>query len=160
VTAYRFRVKAEWNPRGLWRDILIGGERSLEDLHRKIVTSFGLEADPSHLWFFGNDQKYWDSKVKYVSQLELEEGNIAWNETINYFTHKREERYNGGQSTISQLGLQIRDRLCYLYDYGEEWQFYMILKEIYPDKSPSTEPEVLKSRGEKISPYNHYDCDE
>lgn len=157
MTAYRFRVKAAWNPRGLWRDILIGGGRSLEDLHRTIVISFGLDPDPTHLWFFGEDQEYWNTKVKYVSPLELEEGGIPWDELMDFSTGRREERHNGAETTISQLGLEVRDRLCYLYDYGDEWQFYMILKEIIPDKSPGTEPEVVKSRGEKITPYNDYE---
>lgn len=155
MASYRFRVKADWNPRGLWRDIVIGEERTLEDLHEAIVLSFGLEPDPTHLWFFGADQKYWDSRVKYKSPLELEsKKGIMWDKLLDYFAgRKREKAYNAAETTITHLDLKIGDRLCYLYDYGDEWRFYIILKKKIPQEPPEKKPQVVKGKGEKIHQY-------
>jgi hypothetical protein len=48
---------------------------------------------------------------------------------------------------VEQLGLDERDRICYLYDYGDEWRFYAILKEILDDEQAERGPEVVESKG-------------
>lgn len=45
-----------------------------------------------------------------------------------------------------QLGLEQYDRICYLYDYGDEWRFYAILKKILSDEPSDTEPAVVNKR--------------
>lgn len=56
-----------------------------------------------------------------------------------------------------QLGLEQYDRICYLYDYGDEWRFYAILKEISSDESSDKEPEVAKEKGDSINQYDPSD---
>jgi hypothetical protein len=40
-----FKVKAIWAPSRLWRDIVVGVNRSLEDLQEAINSSFCLDLD-------------------------------------------------------------------------------------------------------------------
>lgn len=65
---------------------------------------------------------------------------------------------NPGNVTIGeitrQLGLEQYDRICYLYDYGDEWRFYAILKEILSDEPSDTEPAVVNKKGESIDQYD------
>nr|WP_245778596.1 plasmid pRiA4b ORF-3 family protein [Halomicrobium zhouii] len=64
---------------------------------------------------------------------------------------------NAGPVTIGeltrQLGLEQYDRISYLYDYGDEWRFYGILKEILSDEPNDAEPTVVKAKGDSIDQY-------
>ncbi|MCU4751523.1 plasmid pRiA4b ORF-3 family protein [Natrialbaceae archaeon A-CW2] len=42
MTAYRFRVKLEWDPTSLWRDIVVGEDRTLAEFQAIINESMGL----------------------------------------------------------------------------------------------------------------------
>lgn len=68
-----------------------------------------------------------------------------------------EETHNAGETTVGnmveQLGLDERDRICYLYDYGDEWRFYGILKEVVDDEADDTGLEISETRGDGIEQY-------
>ncbi|MEA1905188.1 MAG: hypothetical protein U9M97_04870 [Candidatus Hadarchaeota archaeon] len=151
MTAYRFRVKAQWNPRGLWRDIIIGEKRTLEDLHEAINLSFGLDFD--HLWFFSIGQRYWNSPIQYQSPWEIKEKSPLLDQLDDWFRSWKETR-NAGEITLVDLNLAVRDRLCYLFDYGDEWRFYLILKEKLGDEPSDKAPVVVKERGDKVVQYS------
>lgn len=71
MTTYRFRVKFDPAPTSLWRDIVVGADRTLAEFQSAINPAVGL--DQGHLWFVGNDEDYWDSDVKYQCPREYEE---------------------------------------------------------------------------------------
>jgi len=148
MTAYRFRVKFEADPTSLWRDIVVGEDRTLTEFQEAINRAIGLDQD--HLWFFGEDQDYWDSNVKYQCPKEYEDlpsGGLGW---------RGEETYNAGKTTVGELDISENDRISYLFDYGDEWRFYGILKEIDGNEPSDKEPEVVKRKGDKV---DQYGCD-
>ena len=150
MTAYRFRVKFAPDPTSLWRDIVVGADRTIPEFQSVINPAVGL--DQGHLWFVGSDEDYWDSDVKYQCPQEYEE-------SLGGDPILRTERIeNAGETTIGeltrQLGLEQYDRICYLYDYGDEWRFYAILKEIIVDESSEREPEVVKGKGDSVDQYD------
>lgn len=152
MTAYRFRVKFDPDPTSLWRDIVVGADRTIAEFQSVINPAVGL--DQGHLWFVGKDEDYWDSAVKYQCPQEYEE-------SLGGDPILRTERIeNAGEVTIGemtrQLGLEQYDRICYLYDYGDEWRFYAILKEILSDEPSDKPPEVVKEKGESIG--DQYDA--
>ncbi len=152
MTAYRFRVKFDPDPTSLWRDIVVGADRTIAEFQSAINPAVGL--DQGHLWFVGDDEDYWDSAVKYQCPQEYEES--PGGDPV-----LRTERIeNAGDVTVGemtrQLGLEQYDRICYLYDYGDEWRFYAILKEILSDEPSDKNPEVLKEKGESIG--DQYDA--
>jgi len=55
MSAYRFRVKLEWDPTSLWRDIVVGEDRTLAEFQTVINETMGLNQE--HLWFFGRVAK-------------------------------------------------------------------------------------------------------
>ena len=65
--------------------------------------------------------------------------------------------YNAGETTVGQMARQLdleeRDRICYLFDYGDEWRFYAILKEINKDGDSDKEPEIVKEKGDPVEQY-------
>ena len=65
--------------------------------------------------------------------------------------------YDAGETTIGQMARQLdldeRDRICYLFDYGDEWRFYAILKEINENESSDKASEVMKEKGDPVEQY-------
>lgn len=147
MTTYRFRVKFEYDPTSLWRDIVVGEDRTLTEFQSVLNRAVGLNQD--HLWFFGTDQDYWDSDVQYKRSEELDQ-------SAGRFVGDEEE-YDAGETTIGQMARQLdldeRDRICYLFDYGDEWRFYAILKAINKDAPSDKEPEVVNEKGDPVEQY-------
>ena len=152
-----FRVKAGWRPNELWRDIVIGVNRSLVDLQRAINISFGLDFD--HLWFFAKDKSYWDSLVKYRCPREFEYPD-PWDDMFDLFQVRREEKLNAALVSLSMLDLSKGDRLYYLFDYGDEWRFYMILTKIMEDGDSDMKPVELRRKGGDVIQYDFDDDEE
>jgi hypothetical protein len=152
MTAYRFRVKFDPDPTSLWRDIVVGADRTIAEFQSAINPAVGL--DQGHLWFVGDDEDYWDSAIKYQCPQEYEES-LGGDPVL-----RTERIENAGEVTIGemtrQLGLEQYDRICYLYDFGEEWRFYAILKEVLSDEPSDKPPEVVKEKGESID--DQYDA--
>jgi|SRR6056297_2989727 len=153
MTTYRYRVKFDPDPRSLWRDIVVGADQTLNEFQSVLNRSVGLNQD--HLWYFGTDQDYRHSNVKYKCPREMEEsaGGLMRGESV----------YNAGEITVGQmadqLDLEERDRICYLFDYGDEWRFYAILKEINKDGDSDKYPDVVKEKGEPVEQYPQPDED-
>jgi hypothetical protein len=150
MTAYRFRVKYDPDPTSLWRDIVVGRDRTLEEVQQTINPAFGLDQD--HLWFFGRDEAFWDSDVKYQCPREFEDTTTVDAAAFGDETH------NAAETTIAtmarQLGLEQYDRICYLFDYGDEWRFYAILKEILEEETSDKQPAVVNEKGDSIDQYD------
>lgn len=150
MTAYRFRVKFDPEPTSLWRDIVVGADRTISKFQSVINPAVGLEQ--GHLWFVGSDEDYWNSDVKYQCPQEYEES-LGGDPVL------RTERVENAEKTTvdemtRQLGLEQYDRICYLYDYGDEWRFYAILKEVITDEPSEKEPTVVKEKGDSIDQYD------
>jgi hypothetical protein len=151
MTTYRFRVKYEHDPRSLWRDIVVGADRTLEEFQTVLNRSVGLNQD--HLWFFGTGQDYWNSEIQYKRPEEIEQ---SMSPTLG-----DEVEYDAGDSTIGEmarrLDLAVGDRICYLFDYGDEWRFYGILKAIEEDQPSDHDPEVVKEKGDPVDQYGRHE---
>ncbi len=147
MTTYRFRVKFESAPTELWRDIVVGADRTLDEFQTVLNRAVGLDQD--HLWFFGTDQDYWDSEVVYKRRGEIERSPSGMRRGV--------EEYDAGETTAGQMVRQLEldegDRLCYLFDYGDEWRFYAILKDIAEAELSDTEPEIVKGKGDPVDQY-------
>jgi hypothetical protein len=152
MTAYRFRVKFDPDPTSLWRDIVVGADRTIAEFQSAINPAFGL--DQSHLWFVGDDEDYWDSAIKYQCPQEYEES-LGGDPVLRTERIENADEVTIGEMT-RQLGLEQYDRICYLYDYGDEWRFYAILKEILSDEPSDKPPEVVKEKGDPIG--DQYDA--
>lgn len=151
MTTYRFRVKYEHDPTSLWRDIVTGADRTLDEFQTVLNHAVGLNQD--HLWFFGIGQDYWDSDIQYKRPGEIEQSASG--------LMRGGEEYDAGETTIGQmarhLDLDEHDRLCYLFDYGDEWRFYAILKELDEGGPSDKAPDVMTEKGEAVEQYGSPD---
>ncbi|MDG5778331.1 hypothetical protein VB773_19625 [Haloarculaceae archaeon H-GB2-1] len=88
-----FRVKYEYDPTSLWRDIIVGADRTLDEFQTVLNRVVGLNQD--HLWFFGTDQDYWNSDVQYKRPGEIDQspGGML----------RGGEEYDAGEPTMGQM---------------------------------------------------------
>jgi len=138
MRTYRFRLEYEDATEPFWRDIEIGGDRTLAELGATIVDATAL--DERHLWFFGISQDYWASPVKYLCHREYASlssgGPMWWDEDV----------FDAAETSVGALGLDQWDALCFLCDYVADRRFYVVLRDIHDDaENPS--PTVTDERG-------------
>lgn len=142
-------MKLAADPTSLWRDITIGEERTIDEFQTTLNDAVGL--DQGHLWFVGSDEDYWKSDIKFQHPSEYEES------PSEGLMGNREETYNAARTTMgemtTQLGLNEGNRICYLYDYGDTWRFYAILKEATDEGPSDSTPEVVNEKGEPVVQY-------
>lgn len=143
MAAYRFRIVSEADPMALWRDVVIGGKRTLADLQREI--NVAVDLPQYHLWFFGIGDAYWNSQVKYQRPDEYQRSDSSDPVTAGEMT------YDAGETTIdavvADLDLGIDDFFCYLYDYSNEWRFSLILREQREEASGDIPAQVVDGEG-------------
>lgn len=138
---YRFRVAYEPRPGVVWRDIVIGGKRSLAEFQSEIDQSFGMDQDRS--WFFGTNRDYWHSDVVYTHPEFVEQSPGA--------RDVGGERHDASETTIGdivrQLDLEESDRICYLFDFEAEWRFTATIEEIEVIGCSHKGPKVVDEKG-------------
>ena len=118
--------------KGTWRKIVISGEDTLEDLHSAIQSAFCFDFD--HLYAFFMDGKTWSHNAIYAPNCD--EGPYA------------------DEIRIGELELSIGKEFLYLFDFGDEWHFYVRLVHIKKEHPELSEPEVIESKGEAPEQYS------
>lgn len=124
MSFYRFRVADESRPESVWRDILVGGKRSLAEFQSEINLSLGL--DQTRHWFFGPNRDYWQSEVVYT-RPEFVEQTLAGMEVGEEYTDAIETTIG---DMVRQLDLEESDQICYLFDFDAERRFTATMEEI------------------------------
>jgi hypothetical protein len=90
-----FKVKMFYAKR-VWRQIEIRGAQSLHDLHWAIFNAFDFEGD--HLYAFYLSNKLGDVRTEYI--------------------HPQGEGRPADQARISRLGLELKQKIAYIFDFG------------------------------------------
>ena len=135
VGTYTFKVSMS---KKVWRRIAISSKSTLEDLHYAILDAYGFDED-NHLYsFFMDGKKY--SNYRYNSPND-EEGPFV------------------DEAKIGKIELYIGQRVLYLFDYGDSWQFSVVLEGIRDEGALVIKPVVIESLGEAPIQYNE-DYDE
>jgi len=132
--SYRMKVSLLGNRRGYNRTFLISGERTLDELSEFILDSFDFDND--HLYVFTLDKDYFSEKNSYHLDYE-------------YFKRKSTD------ISIKNLNLTEKQRIRYLFDWGDRWEFEIFVQKI-EYKDDDFEAKVLKSVGE-LEQYPDYD---
>jgi hypothetical protein len=134
-------MKFDPDPTARWRDIVTGSYRTLQEFQTTINDAFGL--DQGHLWFFGEGERYWNNSIRY-ERSDGSDGRV-FDESLGMDDVIRNPGETSMAAMAEQLQLEERDRICYLYDYGDEWRFYGILKEVTEEVPDDRAPAVVKS---------------
>jgi hypothetical protein len=138
-TIYTFKVGLQGEPE-LWRKIEIQGNQTLDDLHYVIYQAF--ERDDPHLYSFFMNNKAWDYTAEYGPQF-------------------RENRARDStQVRIDSLGLRIKSKFLYIFDFGDEWKHPITLLSIQEESPKGYYPRIVDSQGKAPPQYPDDEVDE
>jgi hypothetical protein len=133
--SYVFKVSLG---RSVWRKIMLSYDHTLEELHNAVQEAFDFEDD--HLYSFFMDAKRY-SKHAYHSPM-CDEGPFA------------------NDVRIGELGLYEGQKIIYLFDYGDSWEFEVQLLKIFKDEIPPKNPKIIEAKGEAPRQYEYCDDDD
>lgn len=110
----------------VWRRIAISGDQELELLSDAILEAFDF--DNNHLYQFTYKNR--KGLTASVNAPELEEPPFTT------------------EVLVGELNLNPGDSLIYLYDFGDQWKFSLILEKIDTNNTEKSTPILLESHGE------------
>lgn len=128
---YQLKVALDYN-KMIYRVIKITGNDTLDDLSDIILSSFHFDKD--HLYLFNMDN------VKY---------------SRNCYNSKPERGEKSTHISIDKLQLTEKQKFLYLYDFGDEWVFRILVQKIVCEEH-YIKPIVLKGFGEATQ-YQDYE---
>ncbi|WP_448376842.1 IS1096 element passenger TnpR family protein [Fervidobacterium sp.] len=142
------------------------GRTTLYRLARAIIDAFGFRLD--HLFGFYDNTKSWaGSKIRYELNVDLEgKENIIEPEEIfkglppeklKHLFKNRPIRKGVKNTKVSQVFEKPRQRMLFLFDYGDEWHFIVELKKIVEPEQNIKYPTILETFGEAPEQYPEYE---
>ena len=121
--------------RNIWRRIEVAADHTLYELHMAIQDAFEFAND--NLYSFFLDGERW-SRERFSSSDD-DEG--------PYVTEVR----------IGELGLAPGQNVLYLFDYGDEWWFKLVVEDIRTHGRKPREPRIIGKKGEAPEQYGFYE---
>ncbi|MDM8565601.1 plasmid pRiA4b ORF-3 family protein [Candidatus Halobeggiatoa sp. HSG11] len=119
----------------IWRRIAISGRYSLDLLSDIILEAFDF--DHAHLYRF----KYRNSKGVTINV------NAQFVEIPPFTT----------DILIGSLALNQGDQIDYIYDFGDNWEFTVILEKVESENGVISQPKILEYHGEAPEQYDDID---
>ena len=150
MKAYLIKVALMRNKR-IYRNIEILENQTLADLHEMIFYAF--DKYDEHLYSFFLTRKptrsmrtIYDSP-EYTHPMALQQG--------SGFEFKKQ--YNAAESNIGNLGLKEKNKLYYLFDFGDEWWHELTVLKIQSAAEFEKYPKLVKKAGESPDQYPDYE---
>jgi len=128
---YLFKVSVAPN---VWRKIQLSHLHTLLDLHEAIQDAFNFDDD--HLYSFFMDAKRY-SKNSYESPNSE---NGPYVDEVN----------------IGELELYEGQRILYLFDYGDSWEFNIVLEKIDSSSPLPLNPKIVEKKGKAPEQYGYF----
>jgi Plasmid pRiA4b ORF-3-like protein len=144
LLTFRVRLPGAGRGRGqgVWRELELAANQTLEDLGEAIPLAFGF-TDP-HLWAFFLSGKAWDRATEYA--LRPSTGFLGGAQArAAGRVRLRDVPYPGGDGPREFL---------YLFDFGDEWRFRVKLVRVTPTLTPGEPyPRLVASHGQAPPQY-------
>lgn len=122
--------------KGVWRSLVLSGNHTMEQLHELILEAYDFDDD--HLYSFFMDGKKWSNKC--IVSKEDGSGNMQANDI-----------------RIGEVGLFVGQSFMYLFDYGDEWTFTVLVEEILENNISLIKPHIKEMRGNAPNQYEYWD---
>jgi hypothetical protein len=126
TAVYRLKVSLT-DYKDVWRRIELTSNQTLENLHDTIQTAFGWDDD--HLYAFFLSGKDWDVATQYTDPFDREPG----------------ER--GADIRLDRLHLHPRQRLRYIFDFGDEWRHDIKVEKLNLKPDDGEYPRITDTEG-------------
>lgn len=124
-----------------YRTLAILERSTLYSLAEAIVNSFDFDFDHA-FGFYDNIKRWIESEEGYELFVDIGE----------------ESEFNGVKKTrISKVFNEIKKKMLFLFDYGDEWHFIVELKGIESPKEDAKYPLVVETAGEAPPQYEEID---
>jgi len=123
--------------KGLWRRLAVPAEAALEQLASAILNAYNFDHD--HLYDF-----------RYKNRLGIEE---------HIYHPYMDEGPWVSAVRVGEIPLQPGQRMTFLYDYGDQWEFEVRLEGIHPADT-EVKIRVLEAEGEAPEQYPQWEEDE
>jgi len=150
VKAYLFKV-ALMHKRRIYRNIEILENQTLADLHEMIFDAF--DRYDEHLYsFFLTWKSTRSTRTIYGSPEYTHPMALQQQYALGF-----KKQYNAGESTIGKLGLREKDKLYYLFDFGDEWWHELTVLKIQSAAKSEQYPKIVKIAGESPDQYPDYE---
>ena len=124
---YYFKVSLG---RDIWRKIAVSAEHSLGTLASAILDAFDFDHD--HLYEFS---------------LQNPRGT-----TMRYFHEYMESAPYAAETYIGDMPVEVKDEIRFLFDFGDNWVFSVMLEKIEDEPHPR-DPELIEKHGEAPEQY-------
>lgn len=136
-TSYTFRINHRALPE-VWRDIELAEDQTLEDLHLMIQQAYGWNDD--HLYSFFMSGKPWDKSSEVGS---------PWSDS----------RIHTHQVELNMLKLVDGQKFLYIFDYGENQKFDVVVLRINLLAKKGNYPLIVARHGKSPPQYLSIDAE-
>ncbi|MCO8273585.1 plasmid pRiA4b ORF-3 family protein [Actinoplanes sp. TRM 88003] len=122
--AYQIKVSLSGAKPPIWRRLQVRGDITLDRLHHVLLTAFGW--DGSHLHVF-------DTAYGQFGRADRELGYRS-----------------DGPVTLEQVAREEKSKLCYTYDFGDNWEHEILIEKVTPADPTADYP--LCTAGRRAAP--------
>ena len=113
----------------VYRDILVKENHTLLQIHELIKKSFDFKSN--ELASFIKEEEGWDNDAEYPLEDVMNSGNPTMEKAI-----------------IADVLNESGDQLTYIYDYLNEWKFYLEVIDVEVNENKLLEPKLLRRFGD------------
>ncbi|HCS11171.1 MAG TPA: hypothetical protein DIV40_06925 [Clostridiales bacterium] len=128
---YTFKVSLSKN---IWRKIRMSYKNTFEDLHLAIQEVFNFDNDHLYEFYIGGSRR--TAKIIY---------------TGNPYDGVEDDTY------IGEAGIYTGQKIKYIFDFGDHWEFDIIVISIDKDVPIPVKPEIIESKGESPEQYPEWE---
>ena len=123
------------------RSIALLGSQNLYNFAEAIIDAFGFDFD--HCFgFFDNTKRWTDSKIRYELFADTPDAKEEAPESKSVKKTKIQQAFNN-----------IDDKMLFLFDYGDNWEFIINLKSIEEPDAKKSYPFLVESIGKAPEQY-------
>lgn len=124
--AFTFKIKIKGSAKPpIWRKVKVNESISFDDFHNVIQILFGWEN--CHMYQFS--PRGWGSNPRIMCIFDDDE-EVETRRLSNPNTFPFGERYNAKKIMLRNGFLQLKQKMVYIYDFGDEWTHIIELVEI------------------------------
>jgi hypothetical protein len=128
MQVYKLRVLLD-DKAVIYRDIVISADDHLESLHYAILDAFDLSNSEPASFYLSNNQ--WEK----LEEIPI----VAFDET---------QQRQMNETALSDVLQKKEDKLIYIYDFLNEWYFFIELVDILPYNQTAAYPMLIDAYGD------------